>query len=188
MAKVNQSKYIILGLLSFWPMSGYDIKFEIESSTKHFWTISYTQIYSTLKQLEADEWVTKSVKKTEGRPDRYVYALTSAGRDQLQKRLRTPASLSAPRDVASLKLFFGHEQSIPDNIRQLEAYRAQLNEKLAYAQTLEKGITEWYATDGPHREHPNYVLLTVRKELRLIQAQFDWCDDTIQFLNEWKKE
>lgn len=185
MAKANQSKYIILGLLSFWPMSGYDIKYEIESSTKHFWTISYTQIYNTLKQLEAEEWVTKSVEKTEGRPDRYVYALTQAGRNHLHEWLLTPALLSPPRDESSLKLFFGHEQSIADNIQQLEAHRTQLDKKLAYAQSLEKGITEWYATDGPHRQHPNYVLLTVQKELRLIEAQFAWCDDTIQQLSEW---
>ncbi len=186
MAKANQSKYMILGLLSFWPMSGYDIKFEIESSTKHFWTISYTQIYNTLKQLETEGFVDKSIEKTEGRPDKKVYSLTTAGRAHLNEWLLTPALPPQPRDESSLKLFFGHEVSIADNIQQLESYRDQLNNKLTYTQKVAEGITQWYAKDGPHRQFPNYVLLTVQKEHQILQAQLNWCHNTLKYLNEWK--
>ena len=186
MAKANQSKYMILGLLSFWPMSGYDIKYEIETSTTHFWTISYTQIYNTLKQLEADSFVTKSIEKTDGRPDKKVYTLTAAGRDHLHEWLLTPAPPAQPKDESSLKLFFGHEISPAENIQQIEAYRAELNNQMASIAALAAGIEQWYATDGPHRQHPNYVLLTVQKEQHILQAQLNWCDNTINYLNEWK--
>ena len=39
-----KSKYAILGMLSIEPMSGYDIKKEVEKSISNFWTESYGQI------------------------------------------------------------------------------------------------------------------------------------------------
>ena len=50
-----KSKYAILGMLSIEPMSGYDIKKEVEKSISNFWTESYGQIYPVLRNLIAQE-------------------------------------------------------------------------------------------------------------------------------------
>ena len=64
--KDKKSKYAILGMLSIEPMSGYDIKKEIEESISNFWTESYGQIYPVLKSLVAEKLVTKTVQKGAG--------------------------------------------------------------------------------------------------------------------------
>ena len=45
---------VILGLLSFRPRSGYDIKTVVDRSTRFFWAASYGQIYQELKRLEQE--------------------------------------------------------------------------------------------------------------------------------------
>jgi DNA-binding PadR family transcriptional regulator len=46
-----KSKYAILGMLSIAPMSGYDIKKQVETSISNFWSESYGQIYPALRNL-----------------------------------------------------------------------------------------------------------------------------------------
>ena len=43
--------YVILGMLAWRPMSGYDIKATVDRSTRLFWAASYGQIYPELRRL-----------------------------------------------------------------------------------------------------------------------------------------
>ena len=107
--KEGKSKYAILGMLSIEPMSGYDIKKEVENSISNFWTESYGQIYPVLKNLIAEKLVTKTVESEAGKPDRHVYSLTATGRKELRRWLRQGFAPKIQRDEFLLKLFFGEE-------------------------------------------------------------------------------
>ena len=54
MPKENRSKYAILGMLDFMPMSGYDIRKFAAMSIAHFWKEDYGHIYPTLKVLHEE--------------------------------------------------------------------------------------------------------------------------------------
>src|SRR5215472_7142408 len=111
MAKENKSRYALLGILSMCPGSGYDFKKLMEQSTSNFWSESYGQIYPLLKQLEQDGLATHHNEKQEGKPERYVYALTSQGREALERWLTGPVERGVERNELLLKLFFG--QHVP---------------------------------------------------------------------------
>src|ERR1700737_1070592 len=49
---LTNSSYALLGLLAIREMSGYDIKAFADDTLRHFWAISYGQIYPELRQLE----------------------------------------------------------------------------------------------------------------------------------------
>src|SRR5918999_5504170 len=104
-----KSKYAILGMLSIEPMSGYDIKKEVETSISNFWTESYGQIYPVLRKLIGEKLVTKTVESEAGKPDRHVYALTAQGRKELRRWLREGFAPKIQRNEFLLKLFFGEE-------------------------------------------------------------------------------
>ena len=72
-------KYVVLGYLSWRPMTGYDIKKLIADSETLPWTANNNQIYQALVQLHNDEWVTKSIEEQIGTPNRHVYTITDAG-------------------------------------------------------------------------------------------------------------
>ncbi len=53
MEDLNPTARALLGVLSFGPQSGYDIKAFVDSSIRFFWAASYGSIYPELKRLEA---------------------------------------------------------------------------------------------------------------------------------------
>ena len=51
--ELSSTAYVILGMLSWRPMSGYEIKALVDRSTRFFWAASYGQIYPELRKLSA---------------------------------------------------------------------------------------------------------------------------------------
>src|SRR5260370_41678899 len=92
MSKENKSKYAILGVLSYGPMSGYDIKKFIQQSISNFWSESYGQIYPILTQLTAEGLASSHTEHQDGKPERYMYTLNGKGREALQQWLAEPSS------------------------------------------------------------------------------------------------
>ena len=114
MSSRSTTPFALLGMLSIRPMSGYDIKKLIENSISYFWTESYGQIYPILKKLVTEKLVTRTTKKQSGKPDRHVYALTSAGRRVLRDWLARSPAPKVDRNELLLKLFFGEEVAFPN--------------------------------------------------------------------------
>jgi len=73
-------KYALLGFLNYQPMTGYELKKFVDTSVADFWSGELSQIYSTLKQLEADSLAEVNVEVQTDRPNRKVYSITPRGR------------------------------------------------------------------------------------------------------------
>lgn len=179
--KETKSKYAILGMLSIEPMSGYDIKKEIQESISNFWTESYGQIYPVLKSLVAEKLVTKTVQKGAGKPDRHVYSLTAAGRKELQSWLAEAVTPKVERNELLLKLFFGEEVEVSVNISHVEQFRELQRELLEKYKWIEKEIKATNPADDPNVP---YWLMTVRHCQHVRRALLDWCDETLAKLNK----
>ena len=121
-------KYAILGFLNYRAQTGYDLERRMATSTQHFWHAKLSQIYTTLKKLEADGWVASMVEERDGRPDRRIYEITPEGDAVLREWLSTTLTEVEPnKDTLLLKLFFaaqvGKEQIMHQLQAQLEAHR-----------------------------------------------------------------
>lgn len=178
-----KSKYAILGMLSIAPMSGYDIKKEVEQSISNFWTESYGQIYPVLRNLITEKLVTKTVESEAGKPDRHVYALTSKGRKELRRWLTQGFAPKVQRDEFLLKLFFGEEIGPKANIAHVEQFRELQRGSLQKYRAVEKQITREYADNL----NAAYWLMTVRYGQQVSRALLRWCDKTLAELNRIAK-
>ena len=58
--KKSKTRFAVLGILSYGPMSGYDIKKFYEKNVAGFWSESYGQIYPILKRLAEEGLATRS--------------------------------------------------------------------------------------------------------------------------------
>lgn len=124
-------KFAVLGFLNYGEMSGYDIKTQMATSTGYFWHANISQIYATLKKLEADLLVTSEMVEQDTRPDRRVYRITEAGRDELIGWLNTPHQGLDPRKEALLlRVFFSAQADKGQLLTQLRVQH-QLHEKQA---------------------------------------------------------
>jgi len=54
MANTKKMDYVLLGLLSHEPMTGYEMKKRLDTTLRFFWGGSYGSIYPTLNQLEKE--------------------------------------------------------------------------------------------------------------------------------------
>ena len=178
-----KSKYAILGMLSIAPMSGYDIKKEVETSISNFWTESYGQIYPVLKRLIADKLVTKSVETEAGKPDRHVYALTAKGRKELRRWLLEGSEPKVQRNEFLLKLFFGEEIPAKANMAHVQSFRDLQSGLLQKYAAIEKQITRENAGN------PNlpFWLMTVSYGEHVSRALVQWCDKTLAELKRVAK-
>src|SRR5260370_33411464 len=116
MSKENKSKYAILGVLSYGPMSGYDIKKFIQQSISNFWSESYGQIYPILKQLTSEGLASSHTEKQEGKPERYMYALTGNGGEAWQQWLTGSSAHPSGRVEVLLQLFFGRHTAVSTSV------------------------------------------------------------------------
>ncbi len=178
MAKDQSTDYALLGLLSIEPMSGYDIRKNIEASVAHFWSESYGQIYPMLKGLAAEGLVTVR-PDSKGTRNRRVYAVTAAGRDALQSWLQEPAGTEVVRNELLLKLFFARNSSRQASLRHLADYRAAQQAELLRFRSMEREIAR------EHRNHPDlpYWLITLRFGIRQAEAGVLWADAALKELD-----
>ncbi len=108
----NKTRYVILGMLSFAPKSGYEIGKTIQNSTKYFWSESDGQLYPILKQLTKEELVICVEPETlPGKRSKKIYELTDKGQAALLVWLRQHPTTFTVRNEFLLQLFFGHQLS-----------------------------------------------------------------------------
>ncbi len=77
-------EHAILGLLSWQPMSGYDLKKIFEEASILYWSGNNNEIYRTLVKLHEEGLVTREVQPQESLPARKVYTITAPGRARLK--------------------------------------------------------------------------------------------------------
>lgn len=134
--------------MNYAPFSGYDLKKAFDTSVQHFWPADQSQIYRTLSRLEEEGWAEMEVVHQESRPDRKVYHITEAGREELRRWLTTPLPLEDVREPFLIQVFFAGllgEEEIVDLFRQkarglrerLDRYRQVPQESEAYAGEIE---------------------------------------------------
>jgi len=113
---LSNTSYVILGMLSLRPMSGYDIKQVADSSVRHFWAISYGQIYPELKNL-VDAGLVTPADTSVGDRRRTVYSLTKSGQEALADWAAMTHEVPVEiRDEMLLRLFFGDQLTPPEKV------------------------------------------------------------------------
>jgi DNA-binding PadR family transcriptional regulator len=176
MPKANKTRYAILGILSFAPMSGYDIKKLTDFSISNFWHENFGHIYPVLKRMEAEGLVTRTVKEKDGKPDRKVYTITKRGTQALASWLQLPTNEAPIRNEFLLKLFFSGEvpvQTVVENIRKERIRQEGLIEKYSAIEESLKANQEYTRQAG----FPLW-LSTLKYGIAVSRAVIAWCDET----------
>ena len=92
-------KFAILGLLSWHPLSGYDMKKIIADSISFYWSGNNNQIYKTLVQLHQEGLVDIEVQQQENYPARKEYTITAQGESELRNWVLSAPELTQFRNT-----------------------------------------------------------------------------------------
>lgn len=175
------TSYVILGLLTFKEMSGYDLKQLINKSITHFyWSPAKSQIYGELRRLESHSLVTMREVPQTLRPDKRLYHITSQGTEAMQKWLENSGvEPDSYKSALLLKVFFGHMLSPSMTSGLLEERRQQVESDLAACQKRAEELRT--KLEGPHAEDDLFFpLLTLQRSIALFQTDLQWIDATLE--------
>lgn len=178
MAKRNISKFAILGLLSWRPMSGYDMKTYIEEGIKFFWNMSYGTIYPTLKRLEEEKLVEKEVQSQINKPDRIQYSITPAGKAKLDEWLLEPTEMIQVNNELLLKLFVGQHVPFDQHIMSIGVNKQKTEAVLKLFRDSEGILKE----QSKHSKEYLFFYLTLRYGILAQEAKLKWCDESMEIL------
>ena len=202
MTKKGKTWFAILGFLSWKPMSGYDIKNLVDISLSYFWSISYGQIYPTLKRLVAAGYATTEAGRSIGDRKRNLFRITNEGQKALDDWMSKPIDLSIQRDEMQLKLFLGGQRDTAQTISLIRDFKGQQTQRRAQllieydetAPALESGEfaddIQWLEPErlsGARqkqavREQTLIFLLSIRQGILKAEARIIWCDEAISLL------
>lgn len=183
MAIKNKSKYAILGVLTLFKGSGYDIKNFCDKTIAHFWNENYGHIYPVLAQLEEEKLVI--VESIEGNKGKKVYSITKEGREEFCKWMLEPIEYQPTRSELMLKLSFGSNIANEDLVQMLETAKEKYNARIEYYNLL---ISQYNKVEffKQQSQYP-YWLATLRYGVISTEATIKWLNETIESVNNYKE-
>jgi DNA-binding PadR family transcriptional regulator len=167
--RLSDLEYVVLGLISVEPQSGYSIISTFETGQFQRWSASPGSIYPMLKRLEQSDYVEGNLEGVHETRPRKMYSLTPKGEDGLDAWIRaapTKQEISELRDVMLLKFLFSEN-------------RLSHEEVLAWLDRYE-GATDQYEKMFHLQRAPEldvwstHQLLVVEEALMELSMQRSW--------------
>jgi PadR family transcriptional regulator, regulatory protein AphA len=178
-------EYAILGFIQHKSLSGYDLKRVFDTSVRHFWQADQSQIYRTLNKLTHQGWAEMEVIEQSDRPDRKIYHITPAGREELRGWLSGPLPDEPYRSASLVQVFFSGQLSDKEILAKFEAAAAYFREMLARYEHVPGQLDELAQMVNSQREM-FFGLLTLELGIRTMQAQLEWAESVIERIKEHK--
>lgn len=176
-------QHLILGVLKYGPLSGYDLNKAFRASVEHFWNTEQSQIYRALYKMHEAGWVEIEQIIQENLPSKKVYHLTDAGREELHRWLTVPQGLPSAHEGWLGQLFFGSELN-KDQIKRLLEYRIdELHRLIQHFENDIPASAEAYAEAYKASSDLPYWLLTLDYGLQRLHFDLEWAQETLASLD-----
>ena len=184
-------KHGVLGLLSYGDMTGYEIMEVFRDSLAFFWNANTSQIYRELQGLERRGFARSRVEEQEGRPNRRVYSLTEAGREELSRWL-SPTEGDVLGDVQTrfpflLRLFFMAEAD-PSKQQAYVQTLASLSERFVAAMENVPEIIGEYGSHEGNAEKSVFWMMTADFGMRYARMLNEWSEACKKRLDDLRED
>lgn len=182
-------KYAILGLLSWKPLTGYDLKQIFRSSLTMYWSGGNNQIYRTLVKLHEEEFVTRQIEDQESAPSRKIYTITSSGEATLREWLLSHPEVPEIKNEFLIRMAWADQLSNEDLDDLLSRYQEEVN----YRWIMQHEFMEREVDKQPNRTEREKLLwesinknwiMTFEREMAWVQT----LRDNLQKLSTQKKK
>jgi DNA-binding PadR family transcriptional regulator len=176
-------RHAVLAALLEGEASGYQLSKRFDVSVANFWSATPQQLYRELDRLEADGLVRARLVQQRRRPNKRVFTLTAAGRQQLREFAAEPARPTALRDDLVVKLQaidVADHDAVANALKgRLEHARAKLDRYDRLRQRLLEGRAEDEYLRDAERIGPYLTLMGGRL---YEQQNIRWCETVLRIL------
>jgi len=164
-------RYFALGLLTYQPMSGYDIKHFLESFDWLVGSPSFGSVYPALHALLEDGLVSVEVLHNDDKPSRKVYSITEEGKRVLLEWIKQPAEDDASLKPFLMRLMLFGDLSQGKLIAYLQQRRSQVEDH--YANLERVAVAQDEAVSPGQRLAFDYGLAAAEAELAWLDRTLD---------------
>ncbi|MDC7233077.1 MAG: helix-turn-helix transcriptional regulator [Spirochaetales bacterium] len=171
----------ILGLLSWNPQSGYDLKKSFSAVEFIPWSGNNNQIYRTLLRLHSEGLVDSQITQPESGPAKKIYTLTEKGYTSLKAQLLGAPELEQVKNTFLIQLAFAEILETRLILQLLEDYCTQITERKVLL-TEEFRRAEGYPGRS-ERETLIWTRITDRR-LESLDNEKKWAESLMEELKE----
>ncbi len=177
--------HAILGFLNYGPLTGYELKKIFDNSVQHFWPADQSQIYRTLGRLVTNHLAEVERVRQESRPDRKVYTITDAGRQEFRRWMTTTLPIQDNRSAELIQVFFAaqlSDQQVLDLFRPHAEGLHRLLEVYAHVpEAVDQNVLPEQAEDFcPTQRDQFFWMLTLECGITMARAELEWIESVIQ--------
>ena len=164
-------KFALLGLLAESPKYGYEIKRQFEAAIGNAWSVSYGQLYPTLRRLSEQGWVTKRTEPGKKAAEKNIYSITDKGRRKLDEWLLKPVKSSyRVKDEFTLRFLFFSKVAPVQVLEYLRGYQRKMREQQdSFRSTLQSNAGMDFYLQG-----------IIRKGIVHLEAEDRWLEEVMQ--------
>lgn len=176
-------KHGLLGVLNYKAMTGYELMKIFDESLSFFWTAQTSQIYRELDVIEKKGWVSAEHVVQTGKPNKKIYSLEVAGKEEFIRWLNehTIQSMSKTRDAMTMRVFFASEGDPVALKEELLDYKhmneAFLKKMLAVESTLDLRA-KYVEKTGDQL----YWLMALKRGDKMAKANIEWAQECLEML------
>ena len=164
-------KFALLGLLSESPKYGYEIKQKFEGALGNVWSVSYGQLYPTLRRLSELEWVTKKTAPGKKAAEKNIYSITPTGIKKLNDWLLQPLRTSyRVKDEFTLKFLFFNKLP-PEKV--LNYLKKQQKKAVMQKEDFQRTLV------ALRDEIDFFLQALIRKGVIHLEAETQWLEEVI---------
>jgi DNA-binding PadR family transcriptional regulator len=181
-------RHAVLAALLEGEASGYQLAKRFDVSVANFWSATPQQLYRELDRLEADGLIRARLVRQQKRPDKRVFTLTDAGREDLLFFTGAPAKPVAMRDELLVKLQAFDVGDADAITKALMARRQRAQAKLALYDRLLDDMLGGRTEDAYERDAERIgPYLTLMGGRMYEQTNIRWCTAALGVLSSWPR-
>jgi DNA-binding PadR family transcriptional regulator len=164
-------KFALLGLLAESPKYGYELKRRFEGALGNVWSVSYGQLYPTLRRLSELGWVTKKTEPGKKVAEKNIYSITEKGHKKLDEWLLKPVrGTYRVKDEFTLRFLFFSKLEPAHVLKYLREHQKKL---VLQRESFQKTL------DSLKGEIDFFLQGIIRKGIVHLEAEDRWLEEVI---------
>lgn len=134
-------KFVILGLLSWRKLTGYDIKQVMQQSTSNFMNASFGSIYPELNKLEKGGLI-EATKVVENGKYKKVYEINANGKEEFLRWLEQPIDFMRSYEDILAKVFFYEMLPLEKAAELIEQLISDIDKKIEDLEGIREAVSK----------------------------------------------
>jgi DNA-binding PadR family transcriptional regulator len=178
-------RHAVLASLLDGEAAGYELSKRFDVSVANYWSATPQQLYRELERLESEGLVTGRLVEQKRRPNKRVFSLTRAGREELHSFIAQPTRPTAIRDDLLVKLRAAGADDLTAVRRAFEERLEQARDKLALYDRRRDGLLDG-RSESAHLSDAERVgpYLTLMGGRMYEQQNIRWCSAVLAVLDQ----